>query len=93
MAVIQIDKKADFNIDSALLKRFHRLQNDYNWIISHKQQLRNEYPNKYVAVENKTVRYVGDSMENLIATITKNHEQIDNFAIEYISEHQTSLLF
>jgi hypothetical protein len=93
MALIQIDKKADFSLNDIQMKRFYRLQKDYKWILNHKKQLRREYPNKYVAVENEAVRYIGDTMEALMSEIAVNNEQIDNFAIEYLSEHSTNLLF
>lgn len=93
MTLVQIDKRADFTLDEAMKKRFCRLQNDYNWVIAHKKQLRTEYPNKYIAVENEVVRFTGNTIEELISEIVSHKEQIDNFAIEYIGEYPVNFLF
>jgi hypothetical protein len=93
MTLVQIDKRPDFSLNDALTQRFCRLQKDYRWIINHKKELRNEYPNQYVAVENESVRYVANTIEALMSSISRNNEQVDNFAIEYLSQYPTSLLF
>jgi hypothetical protein len=93
MTLIQARKEKGYSLNNDQQKLFCRLQNDYNWIISHRKQLRLDFPDRYVAVENQSVRFTGDTIEALIAEITKNNEPVDNFAIEYISEHPTSLLF
>lgn len=93
MNVVQTDEKTDFIFDEEMKKRFRRLQNDYKWIITHKNQLRSEYPNKYIAVENEKVRFTGNTIEELISEITAHKEQTDNFAIEYVAEHPANFLF
>lgn len=93
MTLVHIDKRADFNLDVALVERFSRLQKDYNWILSHENELRNEFPNKYVAVENGKVRFVDDTMQSLMTKISANNEEVDNFAIEYVSEQPRNFLF
>ncbi|XHH08596.1 MAG: hypothetical protein ACFCUE_13655 [Candidatus Bathyarchaeia archaeon] len=93
MTLVQIDKQAGFSIDNALVEKFCRLQNDYKWIISHNKKLRKEYPNQYIAVENQSVRYAEKTVEALMASITKNSEKVENFAIEYINQQPNKLLF
>jgi hypothetical protein len=74
------------------LDRFSRLQSDYRWILTHKKQLREEYANKYIAVQNETVRFTGNTIEDLIAAMKSNNAQVDNFAIEYVSKHPVDFL-
>jgi hypothetical protein len=92
MALVQINRRADTTFDKKEIERFCRLQTDHMWIITHKTQLRKEYPNKFVAVENQTVRFVAKDMNKLITSISKNHKPIDDYAIDFISQHPTNLL-
>ena len=93
MTLVHNDKRADFKLDASLVERFSRLQKDYQWILNHESGLRNEFPNKYIAVENEKVHYVADTMQSLMTKISANSEEVDNFAIEYVSEQPRSLLF
>jgi hypothetical protein len=93
MTLVHIDKRADFNLDARLVERFSRLQKDYNWILSNKNKLRSQFPDMYIAVENEKVRYTAATIDALMAQVSKNNEEIDNFAIEYISQHPRNLLF
>lgn len=93
MTLVQVDRKADFIFDEASVKRFCRIQNDHNWIISHKKQLRQEHPNKYIAVENETVRFTGNTIEDLLSEIKTHEEQIEDFAIDFIDERPINFLF
>lgn len=92
MTLVEINKKADTTFDKNQVEHFCRLQNDQMWIITHKSQLRKEFANRYVAVKNEAVCFVGRSMDELIANIAKGHRQSDEFAIDFISEHPTNLL-
>lgn len=93
MTLVQVGKKSDFCLTDIQTKRFSRLQSDYQWIYSHKKQLRSQFPEKYIAVQNATVRYTADTIEQLMTTINTNGEQVVNFAIEYLSQHPTNFLF
>lgn len=93
ITLVQVDKKTHFCLTDVQTKRFTRLQNDYNWILSHIKQLRSEFPNKYIAVQNETVRFSADTVDKLIDSIRESQEQVQNFAVEYMSERPTSYLF
>jgi len=93
MTLVQIDKKSEFALNDMLAKRFCRLQKDYEWILNHRDNLTTEFPNKYIAVENGVVRFVGDTVEGLMSEISHNHEQVENFAIDFLSLHPQSFLF
>ena len=93
MTLVQIDKKAHFALDNAVVKRFNRLQQDYNWVFSHKKELTKQFPDMYIAVENETVRFACATVNELMSKIAQNNEQVDNFAIEYLDQHPRSFLF
>jgi hypothetical protein len=93
MTLVQVDKREKFCLTEMQTKRFTRLQSDYQYILSHKKQLRKDFPNKYIAVQNTAVRFIADTVEQLMAIIHANGEQVENFAIEYLSERPTSFLF
>ncbi len=92
MSLVEIEKRPPVTLDEALLKRFYRLREDFLWILTTKKKLRKKYPNKYVAVRNRTVRFANDTIEELLAEIKTHREQVDDFAIEYIGEHPVNLL-
>jgi hypothetical protein len=92
MTLVQINKKADSMLSEAELKRFCRLQADYIWILTHKKQLRKDYADKYIAVEDQSVRFIGEDINDLLQNIIKNKKQVDDFAIDYIGKHPANLL-
>jgi hypothetical protein len=92
MTLVQINKKSDSRLNEAESKQFCRLQTDFLWILSHRDQLRNEYPGKYIAVENQSVRFVGNDINDLMSQIVKNNCQVDNFAIDFISKYPANLM-
>jgi hypothetical protein len=92
MTLVEIAKKADSTLDEHFLKRYSRLREDFVWILANKEKLRTIYTNKYIAVENKTVRFTGDTIEELMSNIRIQNEQIDDFVIEYIGRLPANLL-
>jgi hypothetical protein len=92
MALVQINKKADSTLNEAESKQFCRLQADYIWILTHKEQLRKDHSDKYIAVENQVVCFVGKDINDLISKIAKNKKQVDNFAIDFIGKYPVNLL-
>ena len=92
MTLVQINKKADTTLNDEELKLFCRLQTDHIWILTHKEQLRKEYGDKYISVENQAVRFVGNDINDLISKIAKNKKQIDEFAIDFVGKYPANLL-
>jgi hypothetical protein len=90
MAVVQIKKKTVF--DRTFLNRYDRLHNDYLWILTNTDKLRATYPNKYVAVENRTVKFSSGSIGEIMAEIKASNQQVDDFAIEFIGKRPVDFL-
>ncbi len=93
MTLVEIKKKTDDILDKDLQMRYRRLQEDFLWILTNKEKLRTKYANKYIAVENKEVKYANDTINGIIATIKRSGRQMEDFAIEYIGECPANLLF
>jgi hypothetical protein len=93
MTLVEIKKKTDIILDKELQAKYRRLQEDFLWILANKEKLRNEYANKFIAVENKEVKYSNDTISGIIAKIKQSKRQVEDFAIEYIGECPVNLLF
>ena len=93
VTLVQIDKKTEFSLNHALAEKFSRLQKDYNWILDHKDELSVDYPEKYIAVQNYEVRFSADTVEALMQEISARNEQVENFAVEFMSRFPRSFLF
>lgn len=90
---VQIDRNSEFALNDVVAKKFSRVQRDYRWILINRSNLIHQYPNKYIAVENQTVRFVADTVEALKVEINGHSEQVEDFAIEYLSSRPRSFLF
>jgi len=93
MALIEIKKKTDSTFDKELLEKYLRLREDFLWTIANKDKLRTKYAKKYVAVENKKVKYASTTIEGIMSKILRANRKVEDFAIEYVGEHPTNLLF
>jgi len=93
MALVEIKKKTDSTFNKELMEKYHRLREDFLWIIANKDKLRTKYAKKYIAVENKKVKYASTTIESIISKILRANRNVEDFAIEYIEEHPTNLLF
>jgi len=71
------------------LKDFSR---DMDWIYENQDQLRKEYPNKYVAVMNLKVIDSDPDLQNLIRKLKEKGKNPGEIPIEYISEEPTRLI-
>ena len=92
MTLVTVDKKSEYGFNKELADRFCRMQNDFRWILANKEKLRQVYANKYIAVENQTVRFTGDTIEEILSKIEDKNEQIDDFLIEFIGKQQANLI-
>jgi len=71
------------------LKDFSR---DMDWIYENQDQLRKEYPNKYVAVMNLKVIDSDPNLQNLIRKLKEKGKNPGEIPIEYISEEPPRLI-
>lgn len=92
MTLVTIDEKSEYGLDKVFVDRFCRLQNDFRWILVNKEKLRQAYANKYVAVENQTVRFTGETIEEILSKIEEKNEQADDFVIEFIGKQSANLI-
>jgi hypothetical protein len=93
MTLVEVRKGVDRTFDKQLLQKYSRVREDYLWILRNKETLRQKYANKYIAVQNKTVEFVGDTIPKITAKIKQSGKQVEDYAIEYIGEHPVNFLF
>lgn len=93
MVLVEIKRKTDITLNKELLVSYRRVQEDFMWILTNKEKLRTKYVNKYIAVENKEVKYTNGTIDGLIAKIKSSGKQVEDFAVEYIGESPVNLLF
>ena len=74
------------------MNKNERMRGDYIWIFANIVKLRERYPDEYIAVENKEVKYNAKTLKKLLTEIISSQEEVDDFAIDYIKEHPTNLL-
>ena len=93
MSLVEIKKQVDPSLDREFLNKYRRLREDLLWILASKEQLRSTYANKYVAVENKTVKFTDTTIEGILFEIHAAGRQVEDFAIEYIGKQPANFLF
>jgi hypothetical protein len=93
MAVIEIKKHKNRTVDKTLLNTYYRMSDDYAWILANMEKLRKSFPDEYIAVQSKTVRFANESIQGIIRNITDSGEQVENYAIEYIGKQRVNFLF
>lgn len=86
--------KDDFSpaLRKKLLGKYHKNVETYLWIFANEEELRKKYPDKYIAVEDKTVKFTGETIEEVILKIKSSDKQVDDFVIEFIRTHPINLL-
>ena len=79
-------------LEKKLLKKHHRFTPDFKWLIYNEETLRDKYTDKYVAIENKAVKFSAKTLKKLISKVEASSRDIDDFIIEYIKKEKTYLL-
>jgi hypothetical protein len=90
---VEIKKQTNSPFDKELLKSYRRLREDYLWIFSNEGKLRITYPDSYIAVENKSVKFANGSLEVMLTKIKESGGQVEDFVIEYMGTRRVNLLF
>ena len=93
MSLIKINREIDPALEKELLIKNRKLRENFLWIFANEDVLRKKYANKYIAVKNKDVRFVSDTIEELISTINSSQKQIHDYAIQYITKEPANFLF
>ncbi len=78
--------------DKAAYEQRERLRNDYLWIDEQKTALCRNFPNKYIAVQNRRVVFAEDNVYDLLREMRALGLAPDVFAVEYLSEQLRFLL-
>jgi hypothetical protein len=78
--------KLDPKLEKELLKKLHRLTEDYIWIRDNMKALAVDYDNQYVAVIDKEVLYSGKNVYNLITQIKADGKDVDAYAMDFVSK-------
>lgn len=90
---VEVKQQTNSAFNKELLKSYRRLREDYLWIFSNEDKLRTTYPDNYIAVEDKSVKFSGGSLEVVIEKIKESGEQVEDFIIEYMGTRRVNLLF
>ena len=93
MSLIKVIREIDPTLKKELLIKNRKLREDYLWIFANEEKLLKKYSNKYIAVNNKTVNFVSDTIEELMQIIETHNEQIYDFAVQYITKKPVNFLF
>jgi len=71
--------------DATLESEMERFERDMDWIYTHYEMLKREYPNEFVAVFNQALVAHSPDIESLIASVqTRFGQQVRNIAIKFI---------
>jgi len=79
--------------EEELMEKLLHYSHDQNWIKENYSRLFEQYPMKYIAVKNKKVCYVSDSMKDLVSKIILKGDIPGNYAIEYLTDEIFHYLF
>lgn len=75
-----------------LLEKNRKISEDFAWIFSNIENLRKEFPDKYIAVEDKTVKFSAETIEALMSKIKEANRITDDFSIKYVKAEEATLL-
>lgn len=79
--------------EAELMEKLLHYSRDTNWIKDNYMRLFEKHPTKYIAVKNKTVSYVAESMEEMITIILNDGKIPGNYAIDYLTDEKCNFLF
>lgn len=81
---MELVKEFKPEVKKKLLEKNRRAMEDISWIFANEEKLRTEYPDKYIAVEDKKVEFYSETIEGLVSKINSSNRKVDDFSIEYI---------
>lgn len=84
--------RLDSTHERELREKHQQLRENYVWIFSNEKILSSKYNNKYIAVKDKQVQFVGDTMNQLVSKVVKSGCSLDSFAVEYVTKQPACLL-
>ncbi len=69
-----------------------RLQSDYRWLAEARNILQRQYPNRYIAIQNREVVAIETNINLLMKELAKKGLRIDKVAVEHLSNHPLCFL-
>lgn len=90
---LEIKREIDPALEKELMKSNRKLREDFLWIFANEDKLREKYANKYIAVNNKRVVFADDTMKDIITEINSAKKQLQDFAIQFITDKPVNFLF
>ena len=78
--------------DAVIIGRLKRYSSDVDWIDEHRDELREKYPDKYVAVKNHRVLFTASTMAEVVKLIDETSASAEDCAVEYISADELNVL-
>jgi hypothetical protein len=89
----RVIEKTDPELDEKQIAELIEKHNQNSvWIIKRYNKLRKELPNKYVAVRNGKIVYNSDNLTDLLRELREKFKNIDDVAIDFITEKPLKLL-
>jgi len=71
--------------DATLESEMEQFERDMDWIYTHYDMLKREYPNEFVVVFNQTLVACSSDIESLMASVQPRFgQQVGNVAIKFI---------
>lgn len=92
MALEEFQKTRDTLLDRQLQKTDNRIRKNYLWIFAHIDELRKDFPDKYIAVDDEQVRFSADKIDALITEITSANRNVEDYVIEFVGKKPLNLL-
>jgi hypothetical protein len=93
MTVVEVRKWSASSRNKELLNRYSRLREDFLWILTNEKKLRDKYANKFIAVEQESVKFSDTTIQGLMLKIKNSGQRMEDFAVEYIGESPVNFLF
>jgi len=73
-------------------EQFKRFDKNVEWFQSHYEDLKKQYKNEYVAIDNKKVLGHDADIERLIEKMRRKYGDLGAFVVEYLTDKKLQLI-
>lgn len=73
-------------------RRFETFEQNITWFRVHYEDLKKEYPNRFVAINKGKVIEYANTLDGLLRKLRKQYDDIAVFAIEFVSGSKAELI-
>lgn len=90
--LFKVDRMSPEN-RAKITSRFNKYSEDLTWILGNMDWLKENFPNMYIAVENRSVMDSDDDFKRLKKRMQRAGKDLENYTIEFIQTGETKYLF